>query len=290
MALNRQTFKTRTLTSIVFVIIMLCGLLINYWSFLLLFCIIHFGCWLEYKKLAGKIKPAYKNASSIHIMCAMLAGFGFLLWMTNNVYSVGQTEISAIGFYIMIIGLIALPITQIISQKKFNLKILFISIAGLLYISFSCGCMIQLRSNGMLFGNIFGIDLGLVLPLFIIVTIWINDTMAYIVGSLIGKTQLSSISPKKTWEGTIGGALLAVITVTICGYLLFKADISQLVIISIITCIAGVIGDLFESKLKRLANVKDSGNIMPGHGGFLDRFDSLLFAVIFVWIYVKLFL
>ena len=150
--------------------------------------------------------------------------------------------------------------------------------------------MIELRSEGMIFGSFFGIDLGLILPLLVIVTIWINDTMAYIVGSLIGKTQLTSISPKKTWEGTIGGILLAVITVTICGYFLFKADITQLIIISIITCIAGIIGDLFESKLKRMAAVKDSGNIMPGHGGFLDRFDSLLFAVIFVWLYVKLFL
>ena len=180
--------------------------------------------------------------------------------------------------------------TLILKNKSFDLKALVISIFGLLYISFSCGCMIQLRSEGMIFGNFFGIDLGLVLPLLVIVTIWINDTMAYIVGSLIGKTPLSSISPKKTWEGTIGGVLLAVITITVCGYFLIKADVLQLIIISMITCIAGIFGDLFESKLKRLANVKDSGNIMPGHGGFLDRFDSLLFATIFVWLYVKLFL
>ena len=68
MAFNLQTFKTRTLTSIVFVIIMLCGLFINHWSFFILFSIIHFGCWFEYKKLAGKIEPEYKNISSMHIM------------------------------------------------------------------------------------------------------------------------------------------------------------------------------------------------------------------------------
>ena len=83
---------------------------------------------------------------------------------------------------------------------------------------------------------------------------------------------------------------MAVITVTILGYIFFKADIVQLIIISLLTCITGIYGDLFESKLKRMAGIKDSGNIMPGHGGFLDRFDSLLFATIFVWIYVKLFL
>jgi phosphatidate cytidylyltransferase len=117
---------------------------------------------------------------------------------------------------------------------------------------------------------------------------WINDTMAYIVGSLIGHTQLSPISPKKTWEGTIGGAILAIGAITILGFKLFKADLMQVLLISSIACITGIVGDLLESKLKRLAAVKDSGHVMPGHGGFLDRFDSLLVATIFVWIYVKL--
>ena len=189
----------------------------------------------------------------------------------------------------MIIALIALPVVDVITTKNFNIKRLLISIAGLIYISFSCGCMMDLRSEGMIFGNLFGIDLGLVLPLLIIFTNWINDTMAYIVGSLIGKTPFSSISPKKTWQGTIGGVILAVATITICGYLLLKADIMQLIIISAITCIAGIAGDLLESKLKRMAGVKDSGSIMPGHGGFLDRFDSMLISTIFVWLYVKLF-
>ncbi|MEO8710991.1 MAG: phosphatidate cytidylyltransferase [Parafilimonas sp.] len=290
MALHLQTFKTRTLTAIVFVIVMLCGLLINHWTFFLLFSVIHFGCWFEYKKIAGKIEPAYKNIHRLHSYAVMLAGFGFMLWMTNDAYTIAQIKLNEFGWYLMLISLIAFPVSEILLTQKFNIKTLLISIAGLIYISFSCGCMIDLRSEGMLFGSFFGIDLGLVLPLLIIATIWINDTMAYIVGSLIGKTPLSSVSPKKTWEGTIGGALLAIATVTVCGYIFFEADIMQLIIISAIACIAGILGDLFESKLKRMSGIKDSGNIMPGHGGFLDRFDSLLFATIFVWVYVKLFL
>lgn len=290
MALNLQTFKTRTLTAIAFVIVMLCGLLINHWSFFLLFSVIHFGCWFEYQKLLGKIEPVYKNISLLHVIAVMLAGWGFMLWMTNDAYTISQLKLNNAGWYLMLISLIALPVTETFANKNFNLKALFISVAGLIYISFSCGCMIDLRSEGMLFGSFFGIDLGLILPLLLITTIWINDTMAYIVGSLIGKTPLSSISPKKTWEGTIGGVFLAVITITFCGYIFFKADIIQLIIISLIACMAGIFGDLFESKLKRMADIKDSGNIMPGHGGFLDRFDSLLSATIFVWLYVKLFL
>jgi phosphatidate cytidylyltransferase len=111
--------------------------------------------------------------------------------------------------------------------------------------------------------------------------------MAYLVGSFIGKRPLSKVSPKKTWEGTIGGAVLAIITVTLLGKLLLDADYLLVMFLSLIAVVTGTVGDLFESWLKRKANVKDSGNLMPGHGGFLDRFDSLLIATPFVWLYVE---
>jgi phosphatidate cytidylyltransferase len=102
---------------------------------------------------------------------------------------------------------------------------------------------------------------------------------------------LSPISPKKTWEGTIGGAILCVLTVTLAGYYLLKyKDVTSLIVISGIAAIIGTIGDLLESKLKRMADVKDSGHLMPGHGGFLDRFDSLILATPFVCLYFFLFL
>jgi phosphatidate cytidylyltransferase len=124
----------------------------------------------------------------------------------------------------------------------------------------------------------------------LIASIWINDTMAYIVGSFIGKTPFSSISPKKTWEGTAGGAILAVAAVTLLGHYAFGLqDTRSLLVISAIAAVIGTMGDLLESKLKRLAGVKDSGSMMPGHGGFLDRFDSLLLATPFVWLYIRLF-
>ena len=124
------------------------------------------------------------------------------------------------------------------------------------------------------------------IPCAIIFSLWINDTMAYIVGSLIGKTPLSSISPKKTWEGTIGGAVLCVGMITLVGtYSKWLRPLDWLVI-SLCCAVFGTLGDLLESKLKRMAGVKDSGHIMPGHGGFLDRFDSLLIAVLPVSLYL----
>jgi phosphatidate cytidylyltransferase len=290
MAFNVQTFKTRALTSLVFVAVMLFGLLINHWTFFILFSIVHFGCWTEFESIVKKIEPEYKSISFMHHYGVMLAGWGFMLWMTNDAYTIGALQLSEIGWYLMLLTVITLPVIEILLSRNFNLKPLLISIGGLLYISFSCGCMIDLRSEGMIFGGFFGLDMGLVLPLVLIVTLWINDTMAYLVGSAVGKTPLTSISPKKTWEGTIGGIILAVVTITAFGHIFLNADILQLGIISTLICITGIFGDLFESSLKRKAGIKDSGNILPGHGGFLDRFDSLLFATVFVWLYIKLFL
>ena len=97
------------------------------------------------------------------------------------------------------------------------------------------------------------------------------------------------ISPKKTWEGTIGGAMLAVVAVVLLGRTLTNLSYQTLVIVSATAAITGTIGDLIESKFKRMASVKDSGHILPGHGGFFDRFDSLLLAGPSVWLMLTLF-
>ena len=125
--------------------------------------------------------------------------------------------------------------------------------------------------------------MGWVIALTMVASVWVNDTMQYVVGSLIGKTPFSRISPNKTLEGTIGGSLICIVAVTAAGYFLVKKELFLLfLIVSAVTAIIGTLGDLLESKIKRMAGVKDSGNIMPGHGGFLDRFDSLILATPFV--------
>ena len=228
MALNIDTLKIRSLTALIFVAIMLMGLLWNFWSFVLLFTIIHFGCWYEYVKLIKKIYG--KNV------------LYFLL--------------------------------------------------GLIYITMPIVMMIDVAHKWHIYttDNTNYVEFLKIIPCLIIFSIWINDTMAYLVGSVIGKTPFSKISPKKTWEGTIGGAILCVIVISLIAYFTELIKVKDAAIIAALCAIFGTLGDLFESKLKRMANVKDSGSFMPGHGGFLDRFDSLLFAVSAVWIYIKLFL
>jgi len=226
MAFNWQTFRTRTLTAAVFVVVMLAGLLINRWTFFLLFFVIHFGCWWEYLKLI-----------------------------------------------------------RIIAGKKY----LLYSILGLVYISLPILLLIAFRYLYGMEVPAENYDPGKVIPLALIFSLWINDTMAYIVGSLIGKTQMTKISPKKTWEGTIGGIILCVVVMIFIGDLMGLKRLDSICIASI-SSIAGTFGDLLESKLKRMAGIKDSGHIMPGHGGFLDRFDSSLVATPFVWLYVYFFM
>ena len=122
-----------------------------------------------------------------------------------------------------------------------------------------------------------------------ILLLWTNDTCAYLTGRKLGKTQLfERHSPKKTWEGFIGGLILtAVIAFVISRYF---QEVSSLhwIIIGIIISVFGTMSDLVESMLKRSINVKDSGNILPGHGGLLDRFDGLLMAAPLVFIYLYL--
>ncbi|MEP6627790.1 MAG: phosphatidate cytidylyltransferase, partial [Ginsengibacter sp.] len=128
------------------------------------------------------------------------------------------------------------------------------------------------------------------LPCAIVFSIWINDTMAYIVGSFIGKNPLSKISPKKTWEGTLGGIILAVLVIALIGNAMGYYSLTDWIVIPLLCGVFGTFGDLLESKIKRMASVKDSGTLMPGHGGFLDRFDSLLIAIPFVFLYYFLFM
>ncbi|HEV8285405.1 MAG TPA: phosphatidate cytidylyltransferase [Chitinophagaceae bacterium] len=309
MAFNWQTFKTRTLTAAIFVVVMLAGLLINRWTFFILFSIIHFGCWWEYLKLVEKIhKTTFHKYFKWGLM---LIGYLLLIWFGLLIYHLVGESLAFLFLLFPIAGFILLMIgiskTNLLDSRSFVSAIL-----GVLYISLSMGLMENLyytdafdifrQGRGFIIVEFFG-GLG-VLPLVIIFTLWINDTMAYIVGSLIGKTPLSKISPKKTWEGTIGGIILSIFIIG----LLFSSNVPLYLtrnflkqypypinnlywyLTAAITAIAGTFGDLLESKLKRRAGVKDSGHIMPGHGGFLDRFDSLLIATPFVWLYVYFFM
>lgn len=295
MAFNWPTFRTRALTAIIFAAVMLTGLLWNQWSFLVLFSVIHFGCWWEYFRLLEKI---HKVTYDIYVkMGWMLLGYGLMLWFCGDTYKIAGygvrqnvfLPVSIAGFILLIVG--------IFMSSRIKLKSFGAAALGLLYISLSWGLLMDVYSSVIdlnTYDTLFVVTAEFI-PIIIIASIWINDTMAYIVGSFIGRRPLSSISPKKTWEGTIGGVVLCVGVMGWLFPLIFykSTEISYVTLIgpiALIAAVTGTFGDLLESKLKRMAGVKDSGSIMPGHGGFLDRFDSLLVAIPFVWLYIRFFL
>jgi phosphatidate cytidylyltransferase len=118
----------------------------------------------------------------------------------------------------------------------------------------------------------------------IIILIWTNDTFAYLIGKNIGKNKLfPSVSPKKTIEGFVGGLIFTIIVgALLANYYIMSSKLHIWIVIAAIVSIFSTLGDLIESKLKRVAGIKDTGNIMPGHGGILDRLDSIIFVIPFI--------
>jgi phosphatidate cytidylyltransferase len=292
LALNKAVFKTRALTALIFVAVMLAGLFINFGSFLLLVTIIHFGCWWEYLKIVETIN---RKSFSFNYRLALMFGafaialsFLFFYWFIKG-YEFVNFFIPAFG----IVSFLYLVSAFIKMKKSIFSKQSFVALAGVAYISFPIGMLMWLFQEAAFAGvTNCTIHLQVYLIFFIILSIWINDTMAYLVGSFIGKTPFSKISPKKTWEGTIGGAILCVVVMALLGhyfYIFKNVPTYHWIIISALCAVFGTLGDLLESKIKRVAGIKDSGSFMPGHGGFLDRFDSLLIATPAVWLYFQLF-
>lgn len=118
---------------------------------------------------------------------------------------------------------------------------------------------------------------------------WVNDTFAYIIGSLCGKHKLfPRISPGKSIEGSIGGLIFTILGLLIYAHITESLSVAEAVGLGLVGVVFGTLGDLCESMLKRQAGVKDSGNLIPGHGGILDRFDSVMFGVPFIFVYLQL--
>ena len=275
MALNVPVFLKRSATAVVFVAVMLTGLLWTQWAFIGLFAFISCLCLQEYFKLMALINPdAYWPGwltSTINGVSLLL-----ILLFAGKPNQVTDDLLWDIGKLLPVVPAILLLLAAL--GKRPALGALMQSLGGLLYITVPVILLIQMRMQ------------GLVYPMALIFMIWSNDTMAYLVGSFIGKHPLSPISPKKTWEGTVGGALITIVAAVLVGYFLHMYRLQDWLALGLCATIAGSLGDLLESKLKRLADVKDSGSIMPGHGGALDRFDSLLIAAPFAFLYVNCFM
>lgn len=283
--MNWPTFFTRLGSAVVFAAVMMCGLLWKDWMFVVLVGVIMVLCLREYFKLTRMLSRREISFPAVIVtyVIGIIWLFLFSRYSDANYWYPGGAASDADKWYEYRQWSSAMQITAwaMLFTVAFYI-IVFVRLGGwwtllsLVYIILPCCLLVMMQ------------QISKYIPLILILCIWMNDTMAYIVGSFIGKTPFSKISPKKTWEGTIGGALLAVVGAAVAAHFIPGQPMPLYIALALCAAIAGTAGDLFESKLKRMAGVKDSGTMMPGHGGALDRFDSLLVATPFAFCAVYL--
>jgi phosphatidate cytidylyltransferase len=272
MPLDKAVFKTRAISAIVFGIIMLAALLGGAPLYFIVFAAISFIAGKEFYALLCSIKQQPNN-DTIQLLYGIAVSVVFMAVAQSSSYSF----IAQIKAGVNIFAGAALLLTILwLAMHKFSAFAMQL-LLGYVYVGVAFGLLAQCYAVNWHY------------PLLLICCIWVNDTMQYVVGSFIGKTPMApSISPKKTWEGTIGGSALCILVAVVCSFIFTQFSLLQWLAVGFVASIAGTLGDLVESKLKRTAGVKDSGTIMPGHGGALDRFDSLLLAGPVLWFVLQL--
>ena len=280
-----KTFWIRTASATVYALLflgtLLSGRLLNnpklglllFGAFLLF---VTMGCTFEFFRMVGK-----QGA----VPCRLL-GYAYAVITLVAILISPMLSDALLGFRIMLVAITLLPVTfalsaivQLWKESEQPFRDAAYTLVPMLYIALPLSLMSSLIP-----------DVGAYVVLMIVVMVWVNDSGAYIGGSLFGKHKMwARHSPGKTWEGTAFGVLDTLLLAVFVGPLVQPAIAwYHWLVLGFICSVIDTLGDLVESMLKRSVGVKDSGNIMPGHGGFLDRFDSLLIIMPFVFAYITL--
>ena len=266
----KNNFIQRAVTGVLFVIVLVGCILYSPLSFGILFTIINALSVHEFAQLVSKSSEVSINKT----ITALGGAYLFLALMSFCT----QQSVGARVFLPYLGLLLYMMITELYLKKKNPTGNWAYSMLSQLYVALPFALLNVLAfQNSSETGSV---TYNPILPLSIFVFIWLSDTGAYCVGSLIGKHRLfERISPKKSWEGSIGGGIFSI--ASSLGFAHFFPFMSewQWVGLAIVVVIFGTWGDLTESLMKRQLGIKDSGNILPGHGGMLDRFDSALMAI-----------
>ena len=266
-----SNFWARTITGLSMVFLLLAAMVINYWFLAgLFFLVTLFGLWEFYSLFTTETVRPQRLYGTIS---------GLLLYVA--IACVPQVEIPLA----IVIPLFFIPfILEIYRRQPQPLVNVAITIIGILYIALPLALLNLLNGNDLL--RFYGF------PVFLtgfFVLIWFYDTGAYLYGKQFGKHPFfERISPKKTWEGIIAGAIVALATAVGLYYLIPEVQLIDWLAIAILIIVFGTFGDLVESLFKRSLNIKDSGSILPGHGGILDRFDAIFVSIPFVFLYLVL--
>lgn len=270
----QQQMKIRIITAAIFVAVMLAGMFGGAYTYLLVFGMINFLCLWEFYDMVLP-EEGDKNILKKSLTLALgmfpfiITGLADLeLISVDNRLFLKLSILYIVGFYLNFV-------LELFKPSSSPLNYLGLTTLGIIYISsaFTVLNLIVFESGIYQMHIVMGI----------ILLVWSNDAAAYFVGSSMGKNYLfPRISPKKTWEGTIGGGLITLIIAYPVSLVFPQLSLGIWIGVTIVIVIFGGIGDLVESMIKRSKFVKDSGGLLPGHGGFLDRFDAFIFCVPFV--------
>lgn len=265
-----NNFITRTLSGLLFVILVAGSILISPYLFVIFFALVSGWAVNEFHVLTNKQKD-------VNVNLWLALGGALLLFICSFLFALGQFHYpiySIYGFYLILIF-----VYELYRKNNNPIHNWAYFILGQVFVALPFSLL-----NFILFIN--GWQPLVLLAVF--ATIWVNDTGAYLVGVTVGKHRLfERISPKKSWEGFIGGAVTSLISAYAFSLFIPQLSLLEWLIFSEIIVIFGTFGDLLESLLKRTLEVKDSGNVLPGHGGLMDRFDSMLLAGPVIFIYLS---
>lgn len=274
-----KNFIIRTLSGAVMLIVLLGSILLSQWSFALLMAVIAIGGMWEFYRLAEKAGYAPMKILGVFtglvIFCINLS---LMFFFDTEADGAGtMLIIAALGALILLVPLMC--ICELYRKSATPIANIASSLMGALYVALPMSLLLVIP---MLLGN------GVWNPwivLFYVFIIWANDVFAYLFGITLGRHRLfERISPKKSWEGFFGGLAGAVAMGYVAARIL-EASTAAWMGLALVAALSGVFGDLVESLMKRSVDVKDSGNIIPGHGGWLDRFDALILSAPFVFVY-----
>jgi phosphatidate cytidylyltransferase len=273
---KKKNLIVRSISGVIFLAIMIVGMTIRPDAFIFLFTLITGMTIWEYTGLVNELEDV-----TINRLISTIAGMYFFLAVAAVRTGVVDNFVIFVPY---ILSIVYLFISELYTKNKNAINDWAYTMLGQMYIAMPFALINILAFEISPDGTMHHFDK--LLPLSVFIFLWVNDTGAYCSGSLFGKRKLfPRISPGKSWEGSIGGGILVLIVAAIIGYFANKGDnphslnIIQWMGLGLIVVFFGTWGDLVESLFKRTLGIKDSGNIMPGHGGMLDRFDSSLMAI-----------
>lgn len=266
-----NNFLQRTLSGLFFVVIIVGSILISPYTFALAFSIISAWTVREFHKLTN-----IQSQVDVNSILAIIGSV--ILFLTSFFFASGLLQYPVYSVYAFYVVMVL--IFELYRMKKNPLHNWAYFLLGQIFIALPFSLLNYILYIDKTFHP------WLLIAMF--ATIWLYDSGAYLVGMAIGKHKMfERISPKKTWEGFAGGTLVALIVGYVCS--IFITDISLIawLFFAEIVVVFGTFGDLMESLMKRTIHVKDSGDVIPGHGGLLDRFDSMLMAAPAIFIYLS---